>query len=71
MDDSRNERYNYAGCKDMTAYTAIQNVTAEEEAEKKRVTRTIYVIKAVVELAGFRLASRLELEDVKTGRVFR
>jgi len=65
------ETFNAAGCKDLTAYLAIQNVTAEEEALQQRVTRVIYVIKAVVELAGFKLVNRLELEDNRTGKTFK
>lgn len=71
MGDSRNETFNQAGYKDMVAYEAIQNVTQAEEEEKRRVTRTIYIIKAVVELAGFKLVNRLELEDIKTGNIFK
>lgn len=64
------EMYNPSGCKDLTAYYAIKNVTKEEKAEErfKKLLGTIFYI---VDLAGFHVEGRIVLKDKKTGKVWR
>lgn len=61
------DKVNGSGCKDLTAYHAIKNVTREEERYKK-LLQTIFNI---CDLAGYRVEGRIVLENKKTGRVWR
>lgn len=54
---------NNSGCNDPTAYKAIQNISAE----KKRIDTVIKIFRLVAELAGLRITSWIEFEDIETG----
>ncbi len=54
---------NNSGCKDPTAYKAMQNISAE----KKRIDTVIKIFRLVAELAGLRITSWIEFEDMETG----
>lgn len=60
------EKYNPSGCKDLTAYEAIENV--ESEIRFKKVLAQIF---RLCESNGFRLEGRIVLRDKKTGKVWR
>ena len=64
-------KYNNSGCKDMTAFYAIENVSREEKADEKRVKELLKQIFRDTEKAGFHLENRLILKDKKTGKVWR
>ena len=66
----KNEKLNASGCKDLTAYHALQNVEREEKAniKHKKLLETIFNI---CDLAGFHLEGRIVLRDKKTGKVWR
>ena len=71
VDKMRNpEMYNPSGCKDLTAYHAIKNVTREEQAEE-RLNKLLATIFYIVDLAGFHIEERIVLKDKKTGKVWR
>ena len=60
-------RCNPEGYDDPTAYHAMQNITEEEE----RVNALIKTIKTILRLAGFELASRIEIRSLRTRREYR
>ena len=64
-------KYNKSGCKDMTAFYAIENVSREEKADEKRVRELRKQIFRDTEKAGFHLENRLILKDKKTGKIWR
>lgn len=64
------EKYNASGCKDLTPYQAIKNITREEQAEE-RFNKLLATIFYIVDLAGFHLEERVVLKDKKTGKVWR
>lgn len=65
-------KYNASGCKDMTVFYAIENVSREEkQSEEKRVKALLKQIFRDTEKAGFHLENRLVLKDKKTGKVWR
>ncbi len=64
------EKLNASGCKDLTAYEAIKNVTREEKDEE-RLKKVLTVIFATCELAGFHVEERIVLKDNKTGKIWR
>jgi hypothetical protein len=60
------DKYNDSHCKDMTAYEAIENVSAEE----KRVAELIRVLKYIVNVSGFEVIGRIGLRNRETGRKY-
>lgn len=62
-----NYRKNAEMYSDPTAYAAIKNETRDEQ----RLKALIYVLKYIIDLAGFDLAARIVLRDRKTGREYR
>ena len=64
-------KYNRSGCKDMTAFYAIENVSREEKDDEKRVRELLKQIFRDTEKAGFHLENRLILKDKKTGKIWR
>lgn len=61
-----NPKLNASGCKDMTAYKAIENVESEE-----RLKKLLAEIFKSCERYGFHLEDRVILRDKKTGKVWR
>lgn len=70
-DDDRNPVFNASGCKDLTAYAAVKNVTEAENALKQRATSIIRIIKDLLRLEGYELISRIQIRDKKTGTEFK
>jgi len=71
---NRGAYYNKEGYPDPKAYQAVKSVVKEEQAaleEKQRVTRLMYCITTILDLAGFALEERVVLKDIKTGKVYR
>lgn len=66
-----NLRRNSEGYYDPTAYAGMRAVIREENALDGRVNDLIKVIKFIIRNCGFELVSRIEIKDVKTGRIFR
>ena len=65
------EKLNASGCKDPTAYAALQKVSKEEKELSNKVSELLKVLKVIIEWAGFELIGRIWLKDKKTGREFR
>lgn len=64
-------RKNSSGYSDPTAYHGTRNIIREEDAQQKRVTTLIGVLKYIIDAAGFDLLARIEIKDRKTGREYR
>lgn len=62
----KREMYNASGCKDLTAFQALNNVESEERLKKflKEVFR-------LSERFGFHIDNRIEVTDKKTGKKWR
>ena len=58
---------NSEGYYDPTAYEGVKSIVREENALDGRVR----VLKFIIRNCGFELVSRIEIKDVKTGRVFK
>ena len=63
-------KLNASGCKDMTAFKALENVTREEK-DRAILDKLLATIFYICDLAGFHLENRLVLKDEETGRVWR
>lgn len=63
-------RRNGSGYVDPTAYKALSSVVKDEREAKqeKRAKKVLETIYNIVELAGFRVDSRIILKDTRTGR---
>ena len=66
----RNPKFNDSGCKDLTAYHAIENVERERKDEE-RLKKLLSTIFYICDLAGFHIEERIVLRDKYTGKVYR
>lgn len=64
--EMRNPKYNASGCKDLTAYEAIEKVENEEKFR-----RLLSQIFRLCDKAGFHVEGRIVLRDKKTGKIWR
>lgn len=62
---------NSEGYYDPTAYEGVKSIVCEENALDGRVSDLVRVLKFIIRNCGFELVSRIEIKDVKTGRVFK
>lgn len=63
---------NAEGYADPTAYGALSNIQAEENAAlDAKVNTLIKVLKYIIAVSGFEMVNRIELRDKKSGRCFR
>lgn len=62
---------NSEGYYDPTAYEGVKSIVREENALDGRVSDLVRVLKFIIRSCGFELVSRIEIKDVKTGRVFK
>lgn len=62
-----NPFYNSEGYPNPTAYGVIK----EENELEKKVNFLIKVLKFIIRESGFELVSRIEIRDMKSGRIFR
>lgn len=62
---------NQDGYKDPTAFQAIKQVIKEEETEEKQLATLVFILKYIINMAGFEPISRIELRSKKSGRVYR
>ena len=63
---SKRDMYNASGCKDLTAFRALNNIESEERFKK--------FLKEVFRLSdryGFHIESRIVITDKKTGKKWR
>lgn len=52
-------------------YEGVKSIVHEENALDGRVSDLVKVLKFIIRNCGFELVSRIEIKDVKTGRVFK
>ena len=62
---------NSEGYYDPTAYEGVKSIVREENALDGRVSVLVRVLKFIIRSCGLELVSRIEIKDVKTGRVFK
>ena len=62
-----NDRKNADGYADPTAYNATIKIIKEEQ----EVTRLIHVLKFIIHSCGFELVGRIQLRDIKSGRIYK
>ena len=62
---------NSEGYYDPTAYEGVKSIVREENALDGRVSDLVKVLKVIIRNCGVELVSRIEIKDVKTGRVFK
>lgn len=62
---------NSEGYTDPTAYHGLKSVIKAENAEQKRISTLVFVLKYIISLAGFQLLNRIELKDKSNGREYR
>lgn len=74
-EEDRELRKNQSGCPDPTAYEAIKKVLTEDGEEitdeDARVKRFIKSILILMDTAGFTLLNRMELQDRRTGKIYK
>lgn len=63
----QNPYFNQSGRADPTAYRALKNLSDEE----KKVNFLIKVLKYIIRESGFELLNRIELQNTKTGRIYK
>lgn len=66
-----NDRYNSSGCRDNTAYNAINNITQEDRKLDKKAYGTIKLAKDLIRFCGFDLLERIAIVDKETGKEYR
>ena len=64
-------RKNGEGYNDPTAYHGLQAVIRAENEQQKRLSALIFVLKYIIDLAGYDLLNRIEVKDRKTGKEYR
>lgn len=62
---------NSEGYTDPTAYHGLKSIVKAENAEQKRISTLVFVLKYIISLAGFHLINRIELKDKVTGREYK
>lgn len=67
MRDGRNSE----GYSDPTAANAISQVSREENESDKRANDLIKVLKFIIRSCGFELITRIQIKEVKTGRMYK
>lgn len=62
---------NSEGYSDPTATNAIGQVGREENESDKRANDLIKVLKFIIRSCGFELITRIQIKEVKTGRMYK
>ena len=66
-----NPKFNSEGYYDPTAYEGTKEIIKEEDLQQKRVNDLVYVLKYIIDKAGFEMGNRVVLRDKKTGKEYR
>lgn len=64
-------RKNFEGYADLTAYYGTKKIVKEEEELDKKVSDLVKVLKFIIRSCGFELVDRIQLKDIKSGRVYK
>ncbi|MFI3236798.1 MAG: hypothetical protein R3Y47_02070 [Lachnospiraceae bacterium] len=67
----KNPRLNAEGYADPTAYNGLKGTIREEQVADKKAYDLMKVLKYVIRAAGFELVERIQVKDVKSGRVYK
>lgn len=62
----KDDKFNGSGCKDMTAYKALENIEAEE-----RLRKFLKKVFKIAEYYGFHIDERIVVTDTRTGKKWR
>jgi len=62
---------NSEGYADPTAYNALKPIIKEETETERKVNFLIKVLKFIIRESGFELLNRIEIREIKSGRVFK
>jgi hypothetical protein len=68
---NNNPMFNGSGCKDPTAYEAVNHVSKEEHELNQKVHTLVKLTKELINFAGFELVGRIQIKHKKTGKEFR
>lgn len=63
--------YNQDGYPDPTAYAAMAPIQQVQDEADQRLAQLIRTLKNTIDLAGYDLLARIEVQDRKTGRIYR
>ena len=66
-----NPKRNSEGYYDPTAYDGMKSIVRDENALNGLVSDLVRVLKFIIHNCGFELVSRIEIKDIKTGRIFK
>ena len=66
-----NDRFNGSGCKDITAYKAIKEVSKEQRDKDKDMGKLIQAVKYIIDNAGYELVNRIVIKDKDTKKIYR
>jgi hypothetical protein len=66
-----NPKFNSEGYHDPTAYEALKPIIKDDSIQQKRVNDLVFVLKYIIDKAGFELSNRVALKDKKTGKEYR
>lgn len=67
----KNPLFNASGCKDPTAFEAINHVTKEEHELNHRVHKLIELTKEMINFAGFEVIGRIQIRHKQSGKEFK
>ena len=62
---------NNSGCPDPTAYAAIKNIQKEERQIDEAAHKVVTIIKNILDLSGFELVGRIQIQHKKSGRLYK
>ena len=62
---------NSEGYPDPTAYDALKVLSEQQDKDRQRISAAVHTVRCVLDLAGFQLVGRIEIQDKRTGRVYR
>ncbi len=71
MGNRDNPKFNSEGYFDPTAYEGTKEIIKEESIQQKRVNDLVFVLKYIIDKAGFEMGNRVVLRDKKTGKEYR
>ena len=66
---------NGSGCPDPTAYAAMNNIKKEERIQNQPIDETAHkvvtTIKNILDLSGFELVGRIQIQHKKSGKIYK
>lgn len=66
-----NPKFNSEGYYDPTAYEALKPIIKDDSIQQKRVNDLVFVLKYIIDKAGFEILNRVALKDKKTGKEYK